>query len=200
MNLPNKITMARIGLSILLILILVFPWYQIGLGSLFPSYLVMNKVLVNMKYVIGGIIFVIAAVTDFLDGHIARSQNLITDFGKTMDAIADKVLVNPILVILAFNGFIPVIVPVVIITRDIVVDAIKMASGSKGKVVAASMLGKIKTLCMMFGIAFIFFYNLPFELIGIRVADILILVATILSVISACQYYIVNKDVIFKEK
>ena len=200
MNLPNKITMFRIGLSILLILLLVFPWYEVGLGNLFPSYIVMNKVTINMQYIIGGIIFVIAAVTDFLDGYIARSRNLVTDFGKTMDAIADKVLVNPILVILAYNGFIPVIIPVVIITRDIVVDAIKMASGSKGKVVGASILGKIKTICMMFGIAFVFFYNLPFELVGVRVADILLLVATVLSVISACQYYIVNKDVIFTEK
>ena len=94
---------------------------------------------------------------------------------------------------------IPLIVPVIIITRDIVVDSIKMASGSKGRVVAASWPGKVKTVCMMIGVTLTFFYNLPFEFIGLNIADLFIYVATIMSVVSACQYYLVNKDFIFSE-
>ena len=111
-----------------------------------------------------------------------------------MDAIADKILVNGLLIILAFNGFISIAIPVIIITRDTFVDAFKMASGNKGKVVAASFMGKAKTMCMMIGMALTMFYNLPFELIGINVAYALIIIATILSVISGVQYYFNTKD------
>ena len=116
-----------------------------------------------------------------------------------LDAIADKVLVNPILVILAANGFIPVIVPVVYITRDIVVDAIKMQAASKGKVVAAIKSGKLKTAAMMTGITLVFFYNMPFEFINIRVDLFLLYFACIMSVISAFQYYRLNKALIFSK-
>ncbi len=196
MNLPNKITVSRIILAILILVLLIFPWYQVGIE--FPKYTV-GSVIVDLKYIIAAIMFIIASLTDFLDGHLARKNGLVTDFGKVMDAIADKVLVNGLLVILACNGFVSVVVPVVIITRDIFVDSIKMIAGEKKGAVGASIAGKLKTICMMVGISFVLIYNLPFELWNIRVADILILAATILSVISACQYYLDNKD-IFKEK
>ena len=147
-----------------------------------------------------GILFIIASLTDFVDGYIARKYNLVTDFGKMMDAIADKILVNGVLIILAYNGFISIAIPIIIITRDTFVDSIKMVSGNNGKVIAASMLGKAKTVCMLIGLSFMFFYNLPFELINIPVADILILVACLLSVISGCEYYYKAKELIFKEK
>lgn len=197
MNLPNKITMARIFLSIALLVLLIFPFDLCGIT--FPKYQIFGMITINLQYIIGGIIFLIAAISDFLDGNIARKQNLVTDFGKVMDAIADKVLVNGVLIILACNGLINVAVPVIIITRDIFVDSIKMVAGNKGKAVPASILGKIKTICMMCGLTLIFFYNLPFELINIDVANGLLYVATILSVISGIQYYQVNKN-FFKAK
>ena len=198
MNLPNKITVFRLILAVIILVLLVFPWYQIGFE--WRTFLIFNKTTVNMVYIVAGVLFLIASFTDFLDGHIARSQNMVTDFGKVMDAIADKVLVNGILIILAAHGFIPLVVPVVIISRDIIVDSIKMIVGNTGKVVAASVVAKAKTICMMAGITLILFYNLPFELIGINVADILIIVATILSIVSGCQYYLVNRDLIFQQK
>ena len=198
MNLPNKITVTRIILSILTLIFLVLPWYQFGIS--FPMFTFMGKVIVDSKYVIAGILFVVASLSDFLDGYIARSQNMVTDFGKVMDAIADKILVNGVLIILAYNGFISIAIPIIIITRDTFVDSIKMVSGNNGKVIAASMLGKAKTVCMLIGLSFMFFYNLPFELINIPVADILILVACLLSVISGCEYYYKAKELIFKEK
>lgn len=192
MNLPNKITVARIILAISILILLLVPWYDLGIE--FPTYVIQGKIIVDLKYIIAGILFVIASVSDFLDGHIARSRNLVTDFGKVMDAIADKILVNGLLIVLAYDGLISIAIPVIIITRDIIVDSCKMISGNKGKVVAASMTGKIKTACMMVGLALTMFYNLPFELIGIRVADILVIVATIFSVVSGCQYYMNSKQ------
>lgn len=197
MNLPNKITMGRIILSIIILVMLVIPWYSVGVRV--PTYIIGGKIVIDLKYIIAGVLFVIAALTDFLDGYIARSCNLVTDFGKVMDAIADKVLVNGLLIILAYDGFISVAIPVIIITRDIFVDSFKMASGKKGKVVAASFLGKAKTMCMMIGMALTMFYNLPFELLNLNVGYALIIVATILSVVSGCQYYNNTKDS-FKEK
>ena len=196
MNLPNKITMARIVLSILLIVFLIFPFDLCGIDL--PKYLI-GKVTLELKYIIGGVIFLVASLTDSLDGYLARSRNLVTDFGKVMDAIADKILVNGILIVLACNGMISVVVPVIIITRDIAVDSIKMVAGQSGHAVGASILGKLKTICMMSGLTLVFFGNLPFELWGIQVAKGLVYAATILSIISGIQYYSVNKDA-FKEK
>ncbi len=200
MNLPNKITCARLVLAALVLIILCIPWSDLGVK--WPVYQVLGVQNVDLKYLVCGVLFMIGSITDFLDGYIARKNNLVTDFGKVMDAIADKVLVNGVLIILACDGGrIPMIVPVIIITRDIVVDSIKMASGNKGKVVAASWPGKIKTICMMIGVTLVFFYNMPFAFIGsgLRIADLFVYVATIMSIVSACQYWIANKDFIFSE-
>ena len=193
MNLPNKITMARIILSIMLLVMLLLPWYQFGVE--FPIYQVAN-ISVNIKYIIAGVIFLIASTSDFLDGYIARKYNMVTDLGKMLDAIADKILVNTVLILLATSGFIHPIITVVIVSRDTIVDIIKMVAGSKGNVIGASILGKIKTILMMCGITLTLFYNLPFELINIKVSNILLTLACIMSVISAVQYYNLNKKYI----
>lgn len=198
MNLPNKITVARIILSVILLIFLMVPWDQMGVS--FPSFTVAGKIVMDLKYIIAGIVFMIASLTDFLDGSIARKRNLVTDFGKVMDAIADKLLVNGLLIILAYEGFISIAIPVIIITRDTIVDSIKMASGNKGKVVAASIAGKAKTVCMMVGLTLLLFYNLPFEIFSIPVDMILIYLATVLSVLSGCEYYYNAKDLIFKDR
>lgn len=197
MNLPNRITMARIFLSILLLVMLLMPWYSLGVE--FPVYQVAT-ITVNLKYIIAGIIFLIASTSDFLDGYLARKNNMVTDFGKVMDAIADKLLVNGLLIILAYDRIISIVIPVVIISRDIVVDSCKMISGQNGKVVAASIMGKLKTICMMSGLTLTMFYNLPFELIGFPVADILLIAAVILSVISGAQYFYSVRDILFPKK
>jgi CDP-diacylglycerol--glycerol-3-phosphate 3-phosphatidyltransferase len=197
MNLPNKITMCRIFLSILLLVLLIFPFDLCGFQ--FPSFIVFGKITMSLKYLIGGGIFLIASLTDSLDGYIARSRNLVTDFGKVMDAIADKVLVNGVLIALACDGTINTAIPIIIVTRDIFVDSIKMVAGSKGKAVGASILGKLKTICMMGGLTLTFFYNIPCELINFDLANGLLYVATILSIISGIQYYLVNKEA-FKDK
>ena len=202
MNLPNKITCARLVISLIVLVILCFPWDAVGISeaerTVGPLFGVQA---IDLKYIVAGVLFVIGATTDFLDGYLARKHNIVTDFGKVMDAIADKVLVIGVLIVLAYDGMLPLVVPVIIITRDIVVDSIKMASGNKGKVVAASWPGKIKTICMLIGVSLTFFYNMPFAFIGegIAVDSLFIFVAVIMSIYSACQYYWVNKDLLFSE-
>lgn len=196
MNLPNKITMSRIFLSIFMIIILLFPFDSMGLEL--PKLLINEKIVVDIKYMIVGFFFIIASLTDFVDGRLARKYNMVTDFGKMLDSIADKVLVNALLIILATSGFISPIIPVVIVVRDCVVDSIKMVAGNKGHVVAAIKTGKLKTACLMIGITLALFYNLPFELLNLKVADALLVIAAVLSIVSAVQYYNMNKQYIFE--
>ncbi len=199
MNLPNKLTVLRLVLSVVVIILLVFPFYAIGIQ--FPQYNISGiSSPVELQYLIAGVIFIIASLTDFLDGYIARKYDLITDTGKMLDAIADKVLVNSVLIILAAHGFINEIIPVIIVLRDIVVNAIKMEAAGKGKVVAAIGSGKIKTASLMVGIVLTFFYNMPFEFIGISVNEFLLYFACVMSIISACQYFAMNKSLIFPKK
>ena len=197
LNLPNKITIVRIILAFIIMLLLLLPWYQFGVE--WPVFIV-KGLNINLKYIIVGILFLIASLSDFIDGYLARKNNMVTDFGKVADAIADKVLVNGLLIILAYERIISIVIPVVIITRDIVVDSLKMLSGNKGKVVAASILGKVKTICMMSGLTLVLFYNLPFELINFPLADILLIIATVMSVISGCDYYYKSKDLLFPKE
>ena len=194
MNLPNKITLSRIILSCVIIAVLLFPLDAAGIEL--PRLFVDEKIVIDLRYIIAGVLFIIASLTDFLDGKLARKYNLVTDLGKMLDAIADKVLVNSVLIILASSGFISPIIPVVIIVRDSIVNSIKMVAGSKGNVVAAIYSGKIKTACLMVGIVLTLFYNLPFELLNIKVADALLIIACVFSIISAVQYYQMNKKYI----
>lgn len=198
MNLPNKITISRIVLSIFIIIFLLFPFDAAGINI--PKLFVNESIVVDITYIISGILFIIASLTDFLDGYLARKYNQVTDFGKMLDAIADKILVNPILIILAAKGFISPIIPVVIVCRDSIVNSIKMIAGNKGNVVAAIKTGKLKTTCLMLGIILTLFYNLPFELFNLKISDALLIVACALSIISCIEYYKINKKFIFEEK
>lgn len=198
MNLPNKLTMFRIVLAFIIIGLLLFPFDATGID--FPRLFINESIVVNLKYILAGILFIIASITDFIDGYLARKNNMVTDFGKIMDAIADKVLVNSVLIILSATGFIQPIITVVIVVRDIVVDSLKMASASEGKVIAAIKSGKLKTACLMLGITLTLFYNLPFELLNLRVSDFLLIVAAVLSLISAVQYYEMTKSILFRSK
>ena len=187
MNLANKITMYRVVLSIVNMIVLLFPIE--GLGFHLPTILVSGKILIDTKYIIAGVLFIIASLTDFLDGYVARKYNMVTDFGKMVDAISDKMLTNSLLVILAANNMISPVIAVIFIVRDIVVDSIKMVVGNKGHAVAAIGVAKLKTATLMVGLALTLFYNLPFELIGVRVSDCLLIISSILSVISGFKYY-----------
>lgn len=194
MNLPTKITVVRLILTVVIIILLCFPFYSVGVQ--FPSFRIQD-VTVELHYIIAGVIFIIASLTDFVDGYLARKNNQVTDFGKFLDAIADKVLVNSTLIIFACNGVISPVIPVVIIFRDTIVDSIRMIASNKGVVIAAGSAGKAKTMCMMIGLTLVYFYNLPFEIWNLDVARFLLIIATVLSIYSGLEYYYKNKKVIF---
>jgi len=196
MNVPTKLTVLRIILAIVVCIILLFPFEAVGIAL--PT--IRNGIDFDVRYLVAGVVFVIASLTDFLDGYLARKNNQVTDLGKMLDAIADKVLVNPVLIIFAVDGAFSPIVPVIVIVRDIVVNAIKMEAASKGKVVAAISSGKIKTASLMIGMILVFFNNFPFVYMDIDLHYLFIYFATIMSLVSMVQYYSLNKKLFSVKK
>lgn len=194
MNTANKITMSRIFLSIIILIVLLFPWHQFGIDI--PTYIVNGNMTIELKYIIAGILFIIASLTDFVDGKVARKYNMVTDFGKMIDAISDKILTNTLIVVLACDGMIFPIIAVIIIGRDIIVDSIKMLIGNKGKAVGAIGIAKFKTAALMIGLTLKLFYDLPFSLISFRLSDFLLILAAVLSVISGAKYYMMAREYI----
>ena len=194
MNTANKITMSRIILSVIILIILLFPWHQVGINV--PSYILNGNIIIDLRYIIVGVLFIIASLTDFVDGKVARKYNMVTDFGKMLDAISDKLLTNTLIVVLACDNMVSPIIAVIIIGRDIIVDSIKMLIGNKGKAVAAIGVAKLKTATLMVGLTLKLFYDLPFSLIPIRISDYLLIVAAVLSIVSAAKYYMMAKEYI----
>ena len=197
MNTANKITVSRVIMSFIIMILLLFPFELLNIKL--PTYIFNGNIYIELKYIIAGILFVIASLTDFLDGYVARKYNMVTDFGKMVDAVSDKLLTNTVLVILACDGMVSPVIAVVIIARDIFVDSIKMVMGNKGKAVAAIKVAKFKTASLMLGIILTLFYNIPFELINLRVSDFMLVLAAILSVISGVKYYMMAR-VYFTDK
>ena len=144
MNLANKLTIFRI---ILVPIILIIPFLNIE-GELWG---------VPLTYLIIDIIFIVASLTDKLDGHIARSRNQITTFGKFLDPIADKILVIVAMLILVEAGRLPAWIPAIVVIREFIVSGYRLVAAEKqGKVIAANMWGKIKTCTQMLGLVIAF--------------------------------------------
>ena len=152
----------------------------------------------NLLYVISGFIFVVASFTDFLDGNIARKNNIVTTYGKFMDPIADKLLVNSLFIILTCWGLVPLGVLLIVICRDIVVDAIRMVMMEKNVVVAANIFGKLKTVVQMIAIPFVLVYPLIFPEFSksFPLDVILCYAAAIASFLSGVIYFMQAKDVV----
>lgn len=195
MNLPNKLTVIRVLLVPLLILVYMFPYDTTGINV--PVYHIFDTD-ISLVNIIILVIFIVASITDYFDGRIARSKKLITTFGKFADPIADKLLVNTIFLLLASDGKINIIIPIIMISRDTIVDAIKMSAASKQVVVAASKLGKLKTVSQMIALCFLLVNNFPFSVLGIDLATILAWIATVISVISGIDYFIKNREMLME--
>ena len=194
MNTANKITISRIVLSIIILIILLFPWHQVGVEV--PVYVLNGSMTIDLRYIVSGVLFIIASITDFFDGMIARKYNMVTDFGKMVDAISDKLLTNTLIVALTAENMVHPIIAIIIIGRDIIVDSIKMLIGNKGKAVGAIPVAKYKTATLMVGLTLKLFYDLPFSLIPIRISDYLLIVAAVLAIISGAKYYVMAKEYI----
>lgn len=193
MNLPNKLTVTRVLLVPFLILIYMFPYDSMNITI--PVYHLLGTT-VSLVNIVILIIFLAASITDYFDGKIARKEKLITTFGKFADPIADKLLINTIFLLLASDQTINIIIPIIMISRDTIVDAIKMSAASKQVVVAASKLGKLKTVSQMVALGFLLVNNFPFTILGIDIANGLAWLATIISVISGIDYFIKNREML----
>ena len=178
MNLPNKLTITRIILVPILILIYMFPYVSFGINV--PMYHVLNAD-ISLVNIIIFIIFAIASLTDYFDGQIARKSKLITTFGKFADPIADKL---------------SIIIPIIMISRDTIVDAIRLVAANKQVVIAAKYLGKLKTVTQMISVIFLLLGDFPFSLIHLPIGQISVWVACVISVISGIDYFMDSKDML----
>ena len=197
MNLPNKLSLLRLVLIPIIVIVWIFPYAQVGIEM--PVYHVGFVSLPLLNIIVLGL-FAFASFTDFLDGYLARKNNQVTTFGKFIDPIADKCLTTTMFILLAVKGEIPAIPVVVMIWRDIVVDGARMMASSKGVVMSAGILGKIKTVSQMFCIILVMLNNIPFESINLPMSDILLWFSTIISVLGGIDYYNQAKAFIWESK
>lgn len=194
MNLPNKLSISRIILSIFIIIVLLFPFSQTSIEL--PMLFVNELLVVDTRYVIAGVLFILAVITDIYDGKIAKKKHIESDYGKLLDKLADKVLLYPVLIILASQGFIHSIIPIIFIVRDACVSCIKNTINSTDSKV--NKLDKIQSILCNIGLILVLFYNLPFEIYNLKVADAILMVSCILSLVTLIQFYNDNEKILKK--
>ncbi|MBQ9327758.1 MAG: CDP-diacylglycerol--glycerol-3-phosphate 3-phosphatidyltransferase [Solobacterium sp.] len=197
MNLPNRLTLFRIVLIPLAVLAYLFPYAQFGVELTVFS---IGAVRISAVNLICLVIYAVAAVTDLLDGQIARSRNLQTTFGKFLDPIADKMLTSAMFILFVSRGVISPIPVIIMVCRDIIVDGCRLIAAGNGKVVSAQMLGKVKTASQMITIALILLNNLPFELWQLPVSELMLWFSTFVSVASGVSYFNQLKEDILESK
>ncbi len=188
MNLPNRLTLLRIILIPVFLLVLVLP---MNWGSV-----VWAGTTIPLTRVIATVIFAVASLTDFLDGHIARSRHLVTNFGKFADPLADKMLVMTAFILLVAIGTVPAWVAAIIVCRELAVTGLRLiCSETSGRVIAAAWPGKIKTATQMFAIILLLLNNVIFSAIRIPMGLILLYVCLFFAVYSGIDYFVKNWDV-----
>ena len=205
MNWPNKITLIRV---FLLPLIVIIPL----LAKINPETNFLNKDIIINGVIEAGrfnitwsniivlIIFIGASITDAIDGHIARSRNLVTDFGKFLDPLADKLLVTCAMLVLMEEGRLWGWVVALILAREFAITGLRSVAAANGTVIAASKYGKLKTITQMVMIIVLLVNNFPFSIIYIHTGVyipfdlILVCLATLLTIISGVDYFIKNKE------
>lgn len=175
MNLPNKLTTLRVIMVPVMVLFLVLDMGKLG------DYIAL-------------IIFCLASFTDFLDGYLARKNHLVTDFGKFMDPLADKLLVGSAAICLVEMGLLPAWMVCVLIGREFVISGFRLVAAENGVVIAASMWGKLKTTCQMFmTIALLLHFENPVWQI---LEQVLVWGSLILTILSLVDYIYKNRQVL----
>ncbi|CAH1856370.1 CDP-diacylglycerol--glycerol-3-phosphate 3-phosphatidyltransferase [Convivina intestini] len=189
MNLPNRLTVFRIFLIPIFMLVLSVPatnsWgvLNIGSGQTLP-----------LTWMVAAVIFAVASLTDFLDGQIARRKNLVTNFGKFADPLADKLLVMTALIYLTAFGVVAPWMTAVIVIRELAITGLRtLIVENNGKVLAAALPGKIKTFSQMFAIVFLYLHNWPVA--GVPVGETLLVIAVIFTIYSGIDYFWQNRQV-----
>jgi CDP-diacylglycerol---glycerol-3-phosphate 3-phosphatidyltransferase len=192
MNLPNKITVSRILLIPLFLIVMIVPfsWGDISLlGTTMP-----------VTHFVGALIYIFASVTDWVDGYIARKYNLVTNLGKFLDPLADKLLVSSALIVLVELGYAPAWIVIIIISREFAVTGLRLLLAGGGEVVAAKMPGKIKMWAQTVAISALLLHNIIFEAFSIPFADLALWVAMFFTIWSGWDYFAKNKDIFSNSK
>ncbi|WP_270375558.1 CDP-diacylglycerol--glycerol-3-phosphate 3-phosphatidyltransferase [Enterococcus thailandicus] len=187
MNLPNKLTVLRICMIPIFILVVGVPldWGQLTVGT----------TTVAVTQIVGAIIFAIASITDWLDGKIARSQGLVTNFGKFADPLADKMLVMTAFIMLVSQDKAPAWVVAIIVCRELAVTGLRLLLVEHGEVMAAAWPGKVKTATQMVAIILLLINNIPFNLIGLPLDQIMLYACLVFTIYSGVDYFAKNSAV-----
>jgi CDP-diacylglycerol---glycerol-3-phosphate 3-phosphatidyltransferase len=192
MNLPNKITVSRIFLIPLFLIVMLVPfsWGEVAfLGAEMP-----------VTHLVGALIFIIASATDWVDGYYARKLNLVTNLGKFLDPLADKLLVSAALIVLVDLELAASWIVILIISREFAVTGLRLVLAGEGEVVAANMLGKVKTWAQIVAISALLLHNMIFALISIPFDDIALWVAMIFTIWSGWDYFYKNRAAFINSK
>ncbi|MBD7983596.1 CDP-diacylglycerol--glycerol-3-phosphate 3-phosphatidyltransferase [Sporosarcina sp. Sa2YVA2] len=190
MNLPNKITVSRI---ILIPIFIVFMVVDFGLGNL-----EIGGTILSFEHLIGSLLFIIAAATDWFDGHLARKHGLVTNMGKFLDPLADKLLVSAALVILVELGYAASWIVIIIISREFAVTGLRLILAGGGEVHAANQLGKIKTATQLIAISFLLLNNIFFEALNVPFGTIMLYIALLFTIWSGADYFYKNRKVLLE--
>ncbi|WP_419884136.1 CDP-diacylglycerol--glycerol-3-phosphate 3-phosphatidyltransferase [Peribacillus sp. B-H-3] len=176
----------------MIIMLVPFSWGSVSLGDF----------TLPVTHLIGAIIFIVASATDWIDGYYARKLNLVTNFGKFLDPLADKLLVSAALIILVDLNLAEHLswIVIIIISREFAVTGLRLILAGTGEVVAANMLGKVKTWTQIIAIAALLLHNFPFEFISFPFAEIMLWIALIFTVWSGLDYFVKNKEVFKNSK
>lgn len=192
MNIPNKITVSRILLIPLFLIIMLVP-FKWGTMHLLGADL-------PVTHFVGALIFIFASATDWVDGYYARKYNLVTNMGKFLDPLADKLLVSAALIVLVELGYASSWIVIVIISREFAVTGLRLLLAGEGEVVAANMLGKIKTWTQIVAISALLLHNFIFEMISFPFAQIALWVALIFTIWSGWDYFAKNSHILRNSK
>ncbi|MDH6364819.1 CDP-diacylglycerol--glycerol-3-phosphate 3-phosphatidyltransferase [Enterococcus sp. PF1-24] len=187
MNLPNKLTVLRICMIPLFIIIVIGNW---SWGNLEIA-----GTAVPVTQLVAAIVFAVASITDWLDGKIARANNLVTNFGKFADPLADKMLVMTAFILLVEQGKVPGWVVAIIVCRELAVTGLRLLLVEGGEVMAAAWPGKVKTATQMIAIILLFINNVPFSAIGVPLDLIMLYICLACTIYSGVDYFIKNRDV-----
>ncbi|MBB4823863.1 CDP-diacylglycerol--glycerol-3-phosphate 3-phosphatidyltransferase [Sporosarcina luteola] len=188
MNLPNKITVARV---LLIPIFMVFMLVDFGMGTI-----TVGGTELSVEHLIGALLFIIAGATDWFDGHLARKYNLVTNMGKFLDPLADKLLVSAALIILTEMGLAPSWIVIIIISREFAVTGLRLILAGGGEVVAANQLGKLKTATQLVAIASLLLNNIFFEAINVPFGTIVLYIALVFTIWSGVDYFYKNRRVL----
>ena len=181
MNIPNKITLSRICLIPLFVILLSVP-FDWGTWSI-------GNEEIPVSHLLAAILFIIASSTDWLDGYYARKYHLITNLGKFLDPLADKLLVCAAFIMLVELGLAPAWVVILILSREFAVTGLRLVAAGSGLVLAASSLGKIKTVTQILAASLLLLHNFPFLYINISVDMLMLYIALLFTVISGYDYF-----------